>query len=151
MFERTTKFENNNETPKKLHISLLLDESSIKKRPLGTSIRDINFHDNHLEKSDDRRSMTLTDTEIKRLRDSGLSPLRISTEEQDELNILAEEQESKPKKSSEKFQSFLKIASSQTGSRQSKFLLSFNDSGPQKIFPRSEETSLDEVQHIELP
>jgi predicted transcriptional regulator len=51
--------------------------------------------------------MTVTSTEIKRLKDSILSPMRVSTE-QDELNILAEEQEIKAKKQSEKFQSFKK-------------------------------------------
>ena len=51
--------------------------------------------------------MTVTSTEIKRLKDSILSPMRVSTE-QDELNILAEEQENKAKKQSEKFQSFKK-------------------------------------------
>ena len=51
--------------------------------------------------------MTVTSTEIKRLKDSVLSPMRVSTE-QDELNILAEEQEIKAKKQSEKFQSFKK-------------------------------------------
>ena len=93
MFNNTTKFQNNNETPKKLHISLLIDESSIKKRPLGNSINSIILQEGNLEQSADRRSMTLSDTDIKRLRNSGLSPLRIfSTDEQDELNILAEEQ-----------------------------------------------------------
>jgi hypothetical protein len=43
--------------------------------------------------------MTLTSTEVKRLKNySGLSPLRISTDEKEELNLLAEEQEYKPKK-----------------------------------------------------
>jgi len=51
--------------------------------------------------------MTVTSTEIKRLKDSVLSPMRVSTE-QDELNILAEEQEIKAKKQLEKFQSFKK-------------------------------------------
>ena len=82
--------------------------------------------------------------------------MRVSTE-QDELNLLVgEEQETKqPKKQSEKFQSFKKDISknnlsSQKSSKQSKFL-SFNDSGPMKVFPRSETTSIEDASHINLP
>jgi hypothetical protein len=79
-FNHTTNFLHQ-QTPKKYqHVSLYIDESSIKKRH-GSSIRSMNFARGDSLGSNDRRSMTLTPTELKRLKNDDLSQFRHDTEE----------------------------------------------------------------------
>lgn len=102
-------------------------------------------HEDELQ-GDNHRSMTLTSTEIQRLKNEGLSPYaNNSTDEQEELNNLIEEQE--PVKKSDTFQSFKnKVNSSQ---KSSTFLSMINGNSPAKIFPSSLEEEV-EIQHINL-